>query len=298
MVVAIGWAFVKGVDAAVKSIRNQYQARNAKFRANHPTSNRAAAGAAVTAATVRHGTAPAARAFRDDFRKHYVLRRDALRAKYNHEVVPPEAPQSPAPVRAQAGLDLDGPEYQQLRQRWQTEHDEARGVDEDQAEPPTALPARDLNPTGLRVITGGLTAQPQPVPTQGGTMPNLPTLDIRRIADVRNGLAAWTQHQSLEYDDAQAAAARARANAQWLTQFAEQSRGILDRDPATAAHIQSLIEPAQAEVKAAEIKADAADRSLAASRQSIGGVNQHSRMEEAAQATPQASSNTDVYKGN
>lgn len=276
MVWAIGWALTKGAEAAVDAIRTQYRARTAKFRAAHPNSNRVAAAGASLAATVRFGLKPAIGAFRDDWRKHYRQRRDQVAAKYaapRGSIYQSGVGRAAIPER---GMNLDDPEYQRLRAAW-TNQD---------------MPKTEPNSRPLRMIPGGLNT------TDGGTVPNLPTAEVKRIGDIRNMLGSFGKHMQLESDDAAAALQRAKDNEAWLSQFAEQSAGVLDKDPATAAKIAALQEPMRARVEAAKMHAQAADAALAAAHQATAGVNQHSGMEEAVAATPQASSNTAAYAPN
>lgn len=262
VLVAMGYCVKKGAEAAAASIRKQWQTSGGKFRAQHPTSNRAAAMGASAWATLRHGTKPALEAFKADWCKHFDLKKQAIDAKYHP--VPPVEP---------VGMNLFDESIDDATPDW---------------EPPTE-PAPTRKP--LRVVRDG-------EKTTGGTMPNLPTTEVRRIADIRNLMGAYRQHMGVEADDAAAAVQRAKDNERWLAQLAEQAQGVLDNDPDTVARITSLLEPARARVQAAEMHAAAADQALAASDASLAGMSKHQNMEEAVGATPQASSNTAVYAGN
>jgi hypothetical protein len=272
---AMGWAAVKAGEAAVNAIAGSYRQRHAAFAQRHPQSNHAVATAAGIASAVWHGTKPAWRAAKHDWAKHWALKRDEVRNRFDRPTAPPatQSADDSADVAPIEDIITD-----------------PTGTPFAPAPPPPAAPAPA--PFSPRLIRGGLDTAP---PMEGRPVLTMNATEVRTIADLRRQVDQFADVQRSELEDATSALRRAEADLAYVTSLGEAAVLILDQDPATAAMIAGLAEPAQARVGEARGRVAAADAALGRAAAAKAGLDKHRAMEEAVAATPQRSSNTEAY---
>lgn len=259
-------AAAHAIEKARVALVADYRRRAAAWTAAHPHSMKAARLAGVLATAV-HGARPAWRVFKAEWLEHWRDARDEVRAKYDRPVAAP-APVSapPAPVSA----------------------------------PPVPVPVAPVAPVPpapivyppLRAVPGG-----NPSPTRGVPMATATVTEANSVPAIRGILQGVVERALAELEDAQAEQARAEAEMRVVTNLAESAGTVFDRDPSTAALCASLVEPIQGRITAASARVNSADATLGQARLALDGVARHQHMEEAVNATPQASTNSDVYAG-
>lgn len=251
---------------------------------------------AIGWATVKAGEAAAA-----SLANYYRQRRDRFAVEH---------PQSQMWVAGIAGaaaavIHGTGPAWRAFKRDWAKHYalkrDEVRTRFADPAEPQPA-PAAPAQPAPA--------PQPAPVPTPAPTAyPPLSVIagglaekepmaitEIRTIADVRKAVEDYVNRKRAELEDASAALNRARADAGYLLNLGEKGAAVLNKDPGTAAAVQSLIEAEQGRIQGEQARVTAAEGGLARAQTALAGLARHKAMEEAVAATPQASSDTKVYQ--
>lgn len=266
LLIAACVAAAHAIDKARMALVADYRRRAGAWSAAHPNSMKAARMAGILATAV-HGARPAWRVFKADWLEHWRAARAEVRAKYDRT---PAAPAT-GPVPSTAPVPATGPAP---------------------TPPPAVPPPAPAEYPPLRVVPGG-----NPTPKRGAPMATATVTEANSVGAIRNILRNIVERASAEIEDAQAEQARAEAEMRVVVNLAESAPTVFDRDPATAALCASLIEPIQSRVNSAIARISAADAVLGQARAALDGVSRHAHMEEAVNATPQASSNSDVYAG-
>lgn len=277
-----------GRDAARKAA-GVYRSRRDAWLARHPGSV-APARFAGALATAIHGWRPAWRAFRRDWRHHYRHARDRVRERYGVPVDPQPATATATDPGAPWRDPTPEPEAAPVRPAPAgTGPTPARPDDREPLPvwPPEPGPSR---PT-FTVIPGGAGAPHTP----GGTVP---ITEISSIDDLRRAQQDVVDRTRAELDDALAARARAEGHQAEAQHLADAARMVLDRDPAAVLPVAAQVDPATQRVSAAGARVLAAEQQHTLAVQALAALERHRPMEEAAAATPGASTNTDVYRPN
>lgn len=121
--------------------------------------------------------------------------------------------------------------------------------------------------------------------------------EANTVSAIRGIVQGIVERAMAELEDARAEQARAEAEMAVVRNLAESAPIVFDRDMATAALCASLTEPIQLRIESAASRVSAADAVLGQAHLALAGVAKHTHMEEAVNATPQASTNSDVYAG-
>lgn len=252
----ICWAVGRGIDQAVDRLAGINQAHKTAWRKQHPKAVPAARWAGLVAAVI-HGTPAIVRAFRRDWREHYGRKRDDIRARYGRPVPPPAQAPRPQP----------------------------QPTPRPQATEPDPAPARPQ----LRLVHTST--------NQEGNAMSLTTVrEITGTPTLRAELEDQIAIAQAESDDAAANVARAQQRLTRATNTGEAAGRILDRHPSLVGTIGGLIEPAQQKLDAAKAAQYASDHELGQLQAALAELDSHRAMEEAVQATPQASTDTSVYQ--
>jgi hypothetical protein len=259
-------AAAHAIEKARVALVADYRKRASAWTAAHPNSMKAARLAGVMATAV-HGARPAWRVFKADWLEHWRAARDEVRAKYDR--LPPMPVQESGPVEMAEPVEIPGPA----------------------PKPEPSAQTAPIEYPPLRVVPGGNQ------PKRGAPMATATVTEANTVGAIRSILQGVVERATAELEDAQAEHARAQAEMRVVTNLAENAPTVFDRDPATAAMCASLVEPIQQRINSATTRVSAADSTLGQARLALDGVAKHTFMEEAVNATPQASTNSDVYAG-
>lgn len=282
MFLGICWAVGRGIEQAANKVGEINKSHKAAWRKKHPKAVAAARWGGLTAAAI-HGTPAMWRAFRHDWREHYGARRDEVRAKYGRAVPQP----APEPATAPATQPVSPPEWKpQPRPR---------------TRPRPEPPAPDIRPAAA-------VAEPEPegrptltlvrpiTASKGTSVMAIATTELTTTAALRTAAEDAVKLAQAVSDDAADGAARSQAYLGRAQHIADAAVSILDRDPNGRARLAAMAEGAQRWADAEKARALAADQMLNEAQAALTALQQHIHMEEAAQATQQASTSTAVYR--
>jgi hypothetical protein len=146
--------------------------------------------------------------------------------------------------------------------------------------------------------------QSAPVDTEPKGTPPMPITEtgpaeIRNVADLRAAAVANHRQAQADLEDTTAAVTRAQVAYKYAQAIADAAPLILDNDPAAAAAQTAQIEPAAADLRAAQARRASAEARLNTAAAALRALQAHRQMEEAkANVGGRASSRTDAYANN